>query len=124
MPGFFHRVHQLVSLIPSGKVANYGQIAGLLGEPRAARTVGWALHALPSGSDVPWHRVINAFGRISNSCQDRSADRQRLLLEAEGVLFGPDDRVDMNVFRWDGPSFEEFDRILAHSQKAEGKTQQ
>ncbi|MFB0536550.1 MAG: MGMT family protein, partial [Anaerolineae bacterium] len=59
MGDFFSRVYRLVSMIPRGKVASYGQIARMLGSPRGARTVGWALHGLPEGTDVPWHRVIN-----------------------------------------------------------------
>lgn len=112
MAGFFQRVHRLVSLIPNGKVASYGQIAALLGERRAARTVGWALRALPSGSAVPWHRVISARGFITNTCHDDSASKQRALLQEEGVRFGPDDRVDMDIYCWEGPTFDELDIIL------------
>jgi methylated-DNA-protein-cysteine methyltransferase-like protein len=111
MSSFFDKVHRLVSLVPPGTVVNYGQVAALLGEPRAARTVGWALHALPEGTTVPWQRVINVHGRISNSCQEHSAALQRELLEAEGIVFGPDDRVNMEVYRWAGPTFAELDAI-------------
>ena len=100
----FERVYELVKRIPPGRVATYGQIAALLGEPRAARTVGWALHALPADrADVPWHRVINSQGRISTGGRHHGAARQRKLLEAEGVRFGPDDRVDLRVYGWDPP---------------------
>lgn len=111
MTGFFEKVYRLVSLIPYGRVANYGQIAGLLGEPRAARTVGWALHGLPEGSEVPWHRVINVAGRISNPCEAHGEDRQRSLLEAEGVVFDSNGRTDMSFYRWEGPNIEELDCI-------------
>lgn len=60
MASFFHQVHALVSHIPSGKVASYGQIAGMLGDPRRARTVGWAMHGCQEG--LPWHRVVKADG--------------------------------------------------------------
>ncbi|MEE9617532.1 MAG: MGMT family protein, partial [Anaerolineae bacterium] len=67
MPGFFERVYRLVRQVPPGKVTSYGALARMLGRPRAARTIGWALHSLPEGSDVPWHRVINSQGCISIS---------------------------------------------------------
>lgn len=103
-PNFFERVYMLVRQIPRGKVASYGQIAALLGHPRAARTVGWALNALRGGQidDVPWQRVINSYGRISISRVDLGADLQRALLEQEGILFDERDRVDMKRFGWEG----------------------
>ncbi len=112
MSRFFEQVYQLVSLIPAGKVASYGQVAALLGAPHAARTVGWALHGLPEGTQVPWQRVINYRGRITNTSSPHSAALQRALLEAEGIRFGADDRVDMEVYRWEGPTFAELDAIL------------
>ena len=108
---FFQQVYSLVSLVPYGRVASYGQIASLLGQPRAARTVGWALHGLPEGSSVPWHRIINNQGRITNSNREDSIQQQRSLLEAEGVVFGPDGRADMSQYRWYGPTFEALDAI-------------
>lgn len=114
MSKFFRQVYRVARLVPSGKVATYGQIAAILGHPRAARTVGWAMHALPQDSDIPWHRVINAQGRISTSCQEHDADLQRRRLEAEGVAFGPNDRVDLQVYRWEGLTWPEMDE-LRHS---------
>ena len=111
MSSFFQRVYRVVRLIPHGKVATYGQIAALLGHPRAARTVGWAMHALPEGSDVPWHRVINAQGRVSTSCQEHDANLQRERLEAEGVAFGPDGRADLRIYRWSGLTWPEMDEL-------------
>ena len=99
-------------MIPEGKVASYGQIAAYLGHPRAARTVGWALHGIPEGSDVPWQRVINARGRISISNIRYTASLQRDLLEEEGIVFGDDDRVDLGVYRWEGPDWAELEGIL------------
>jgi len=105
---FFQRVHDVVRRIPYGKVASYGQIAMILEHPHAARTVGWALHALPAGSDVPCHRVINSLGRVSTSCLTHPPDLQRCLLEEEGVVFGADGRVDMRRFGWnEWPLWEE-----------------
>ena len=99
----FDRIYNLVRKIPEGKVAAYGQIARWLGMPRGARTVGWALRALKSGNDVPWHRVVNARGRISLN----DDGLQRALLEAEGVVFDADAhgiaRIDLDVYGWTGP---------------------
>ena len=103
-PNFFDRVYAVVRMIPRGKVASYGQIAALLGHPRAARTVGWALNALRDNDidDVPWQRVINSQGRISISRADLGADLQQALLEEEGVEFDPRGYVDLKRFGWEG----------------------
>lgn len=112
-PGFFERVYRLVRQIPAGKVASYGQIAALLGHPQAARTVGWALSALPADqvAAVPWQRVINSAGRISISRADLSADLQRALLEAEGVEFDERGYVDLHRFGWEGLTWEEVEAL-------------
>ncbi len=105
---FFQRVYDVVRRIPYGRVASYGQVAMILEHPQAARTVGWAMHALPADSDVPWHRVINSQGRVSTSCLTHPPDLQRRLLEEEGVVFGADGRVDMRRFGWnEWPLWEE-----------------
>jgi methylated-DNA-protein-cysteine methyltransferase-like protein len=98
---FFEQVYALVAHIPPGRVATYGQIARLLGQPHAARTVGWAMKGVSEEQDVPWQRVINASGRISLRDPEAVAE-QRRLLEAEGVVFSPDERVDLDRFVWDG----------------------
>jgi len=95
---FFENVYHVVTMIRPGRVATYGQIATYLGNPRAARTVGWALRALPEGSSVPWHRVINSQGRISTS-----TTLQRVLLEEEGVKFDERGCIDLNRYLWEGP---------------------
>lgn len=100
---FYDAVYRMVGRIPRGRVTTYGHIAALCGKPRAARTVGWALHALPEGSDVPWHRVINARGGISISKVGLPPQLQQALLEAEGVQFQPDGRVDLARWGWIGP---------------------
>ena len=121
--GFFKRVYRLVRQVPPGKVTSYGAIARMLGHPRAARTVGWALHSLPPsvfpsggderGSDVPWHRVINSRGRVSTSCQEHSADLQQALLEAEGIEFDESGTVDWDRFGWAGLSWPEVEKLIA-----------
>ncbi|MBP8925844.1 MAG: MGMT family protein [Pseudomonadales bacterium] len=93
------RVWQIVALIPAGKVASYGQVAALAGIPNGARFTGSVLRDLPSGSRIPWHRVINAAGRISLPPGSASAQRQRELLLAEGVLV-VNARVDLKRFAW------------------------
>jgi methylated-DNA-protein-cysteine methyltransferase-like protein len=103
---FFEQIYQLVRQVPPGKVISYGAIARLLGQPHAARTVGWAMHSLPEGSDVPWHRVINSQGRISLG-RGQGADLQRALLEAEGVEFDEHGRVSWDRFGWEGPTWSE-----------------
>ncbi len=117
MIGFFEQVYRLVRQVPPGKVTSYGAIARMLGYPRAARTVGWALRALagndaPSGEPVPWHRVVNSRGRISLSEWEGSG-LQRVLLEAEGVEFCVDGSVDMRRFGWAGLAWPEVEALLA-----------
>ena len=92
-----------VKRIPRGRVATYGQIAALAGMPRHARQAGYALAATPESLKIPWHRVINAEGRISlrlKHWESGSDDLQRILLESEGVIFDGSGRVDLKKFRW------------------------
>ena len=98
--GFFEKVWDIVAKIPKGRVATYGQIACLLDSPRAARTVGWALHSVPDNLDIPWQRVINAKGRISIDCGEHDPNIQRILLENEGVVFDEKDAVNLSVYQW------------------------
>jgi methylated-DNA-protein-cysteine methyltransferase-like protein len=96
--GTHGRIHKTVSRIPRGRVATYGQIARLAGLRGQARLVGYAMHALPAGTRVPWQRVVNARGAIS--LPGKSAVRQRELLEREGVRFGTGGRIDLDRFLW------------------------
>ena len=100
---FYDAVYAIVRRIPSGRVTTYGHVAALCGKPRAARTVGWALHALPPDSDVPWQRVINARGGISISKVGLPPELQRALLAAEGIGFREDGTVDLRRWGWSGP---------------------
>lgn len=97
----FQRIWLVVSQVPRGRVATYGQIARMVGLPRGARTVGWALHSLPAGSEVPWHRVVSAPGRIQRK-RPEAAALQRALLEEEGVEVGPGDTISLERFGWEG----------------------
>ena len=92
------RIHRVVARIPRGRVATYGQIARLAGLRGQARLVGYAMHALPTGTRVPWQRVVNARGEIS--LPGSSAVRQRDLLEREGVRFDARGRIDLDRFLW------------------------
>ncbi len=94
-------VFAVVARIPKGRVATYGQVARLAGLPRHARLVGYALHALPEQSRLPWHRVVNAEGRISLRSDGSGHDRlQRVLLEREAVRFNAHGAVSLEQFRW------------------------
>lgn len=102
---FFTDVYALVKRVPRGKVATYGQIAALLGSPRAARMVGWALHVLPDEilKEVPWQRVINREGRISTTCREHSKNLQAELLKKEGVevtMRQGNYYIDLKKFLW------------------------
>ncbi len=101
--GFFDRVYALVAQIPRGRVATYGQIARMLGAPRSARIVGWAMHGNPHGSRVPCHRVIQQGGSCSPNFRFGDLGAQRRLLEREGVHFLLDGRVDLEAHQW-GPA--------------------
>lgn len=97
------RVYGKVRQIPKGRVATYGQIAALLGSPRASRQVGWALNRLKPGTTVPWQRVINREGRITIANARATKDLQAALLRAEGVVV--DYRqgnywVDLTRYQW------------------------
>jgi len=98
----YELIWSTVRKIPRGRVATYGQIAELAGLEGHARQVGYALHNLPSGSKVPWHRVINAKGEISPRSAGDSHELQRMLLEAEGVEIDPRGRIDLKRYRWGG----------------------
>ena len=104
-PGFNAQVYALVGQVPSGQVTTYGDVAGLLGARRVARHVGFALAAL-TDPEVPWHRVINAQGRVSFKGDPVRAGEQRRRLEAEGVVFDATERVNLSKFRWDFKSLE------------------
>lgn len=100
------RVWRVVREIPEGMVATYGQIADLAGIPgrSGARQVGYALAALGQGSDIPWHRVINARGALSPRANPDAAEYQRLLLEAEGIGFDHRQLIDLDRYRWRAPA--------------------
>ncbi len=94
------RIYAIVRRIPRGRVATYGQVAALAGLAGHARQVGYALHGLPTGSTVPWHRVINAKGEISLRSVPGAGLTQRMLLEREGVRFDARGGIELENYRW------------------------
>jgi methylated-DNA-protein-cysteine methyltransferase related protein len=95
------RIRAVVRRIPPGRVATYGQVAALAGLPGGARQVGYALAALPDGSDVPWQRVVNARGEVSARAEPGADHFQRHCLEEEGVRFDRHGRIDLARHLWD-----------------------
>ncbi len=94
-------IYTIVRQIPYGQVATYGQIADLANLPGRARFVGYALFRIAPDSDIPWHRVINAKGEISESPVRLGSDHlQRALLEAEGIQFSPQGKINLRQYRW------------------------
>ena len=98
----YERIYAVVRLIPPGKAAAYGQIAAIVGDC-TARMVGYAMASVPTGSDVPWQRVINAQGKVSPRADSWDTEVQRQRLRAEGVEFDAAGKVDWNKVRWAGP---------------------
>lgn len=97
----YEAIYAVVQQIPEGKVATYGQVAELANLPRQARLVGYALFRVDTTSDVPWHRVINAKGEISESPFRQGGDYlQRSRLEQEGIEFSPKGKISLREYRW------------------------
>lgn len=94
----FEEIYAAVREIPFGRVASYGQIARMAGNPRLARVVGYALHAAPP--DVPCHRVVNRQGGLSAAFSPCGRETHRLLLEMEGVGLRKDGTVDLGKYLW------------------------
>ena len=96
----WNRIYQVVRRVPRGRVATYGQIATIAGYRGHARQVGYALNALPHGSSVPWHRIINAQGKVSPRADPSYVVIQQRLLEDEGIEIGRGDRISLERFGW------------------------
>lgn len=94
----FEKIYEVVKSIPKGKVATYGQVAFLAGNPRWARIVGYALHANPDPSTIPCHRVVNREGKVAPSFAFGGGEVQRQLLEAEGIVFESNGRIDLEKY--------------------------
>ncbi len=100
----FEKIYDVVKQIPYGKVATYGQVARLAGNKRWSRVVGFALHVNPKPEEIPCYRVVNRNGETSSAFAFGGGDRQRELLEAEGVQFIKD-HVNMKIFQWFTPEY-------------------
>ncbi len=98
MKNTFELIYDVVCQIPPGRVATYGQVAMLAGNPRWSRVVGYALHANPRPGQIPCHRVVDRFGRVSSAFAFGGQNRQIELLQQEGVEFTQDGRVDLKKY--------------------------
>jgi methylated-DNA-protein-cysteine methyltransferase related protein len=118
----YPKIYAVVSRIPKGRVATYGQVAALAGLPRQARLVGYALHTLPADSDVPWHRVVNAAGKISLRADGLGHDElQAHLLRREGVRF-VGGAIPLAIYRWQpGANAAAAKRVSAAVGRSAGK---
>lgn len=94
----FEKIYEVVKTIPRGRVATYGQVAMLAGNPRWARVVGYALHVNPKPGEIPCHRVVNREGKTSVAFAFGGGDMQRQLLEDEGIVFESDGTVDLDKY--------------------------
>lgn len=94
----FEKIYETVKTIPKGKVATYGQVALLAGNPYLARVVGYALHHNPDPSTIPCHRVVNREGKVAPGFVFGGSEMQRHLLEAEGIVFEADGTIDLEKY--------------------------
>ena len=97
---FYDEVYKIVKNIPRGKVATYGQIARLLLNPKASRAVGYALHSNPRPKEIPCHRVVNRYGRLTKQFVFGGEDVQKQWLMEEGVEVDSDYIVDLEKYQW------------------------
>lgn len=102
MEGFFNEVYKVVAQIPRGKITTYGQIAQIIGSHQNARVVGWAMKAALEHLHLPCHRVVNKTGILAPSHVFGDVDFQRAMLEAEGITFMDNGKIDMKKHLWDG----------------------
>lgn len=97
---FFEDVYTVVRKIPKGKVATYGQIARMLGQPKKSKIVGWALHSNPYQGTVPCHRVVNRNGELSEGFVFGGSQVQKKLLEDEGIIVDKEGIIDLQEYLW------------------------
>ena len=106
----FERIYRAVELIPKGRVASYGVIAALAGNPRMSRIVGYALHVNPDPDTIPCYRVVNRLGAVSAAFAFGGGNRQIELLEADGIPC-PDGVVDLKKYQWSRRALEELETM-------------
>ena len=100
---FCNKTYEIVAKIPVGKVATYGQIAEMLGDPSIAREVGYAMSRAPAGHSLPCHRVVNRTGALAPEYAFGGREKQRAMLEVEGITFLANGRIDMSRHLWGEP---------------------
>ncbi len=96
----YEKIYEIVKSIPRGKVATYGQVATIAGNPRMARVVGYALHQNPLPGVIPCHRVVNRFGKCAPGFAFGGPNIQQQMLENEGVTFSSEGTIDLQVYGW------------------------
>ncbi len=94
----FQKIYKVVCKIPKGKVATYGTVARIAGNPRWSRVVGYALHVNPAPVIIPCHRVVNREGRVADTFAFGGGDIQRQMLEEEGIVFETDGHIDLDKY--------------------------
>ena len=94
----FEKIYHVVKKIPKGRVATYGQVAMLAGNPRWSRVVGYALHNNPAPGIIPCHRVVNREGRVAEAFAFGGGQTQKQLLIEEGIIFEPDGHIDLKKY--------------------------
>lgn len=109
MNTFTEQAIKVIVSVPAGSVLSYGRVALLAGSPRAARQVGWLLNSMSDKYNLPWHRIVNAQGKISLR-DPISSFEQKMRLEEEGIVFTNDHTISLKKYMWD-VDFIEFDRI-------------
>lgn len=102
----YDKIYKVVCDIPKGKVATYGLVATLVGNPKLSRVVGYALHVNPKPGIIPCHRVVNRMGRTTKAFAFGGEDIQKQLLESEGIIFQNDGSIDMNKYCWNPENYE------------------
>lgn len=100
MSKFTDKIINIIRLVPKGKVVSYGQVAVMIGNPRSALQVGWALHIKGDDGKTPWWRVVNKNGYISTKCEEHTKNIQKALLVKEGVKVDKNMKIDMRKYRW------------------------
>lgn len=111
---FTEQAIKVILSVPSGKVLSYGRVALLAGSPYAARQVGWILSGMTQSYELPWHRIVNAKGKISMR-DPISYQEQKIRLEAEGIVFLDDDTLNLKNYMWDIDAIQ-FDLISLEAQ--------
>lgn len=108
---FYERVYEQVRAVPYGTVCTYGDIAALAGYPKAAREVGYAMKRVQQAWNLPCHRIVNIKGTLAPTYAFGGKEKQRQLLEEEGVTFVDTETIDMDQHRWPSQPKEEPDQL-------------